>query len=245
MGTHAVISPLIELGEEAAVRCHEVSFKMKKKMILDQISFEIPKGSITGLLGPNGAGKSSLLRMIAGLSSQDSGTVQVFGQPAGEKMLGKLSLLPDRGSLPGWLTAEQWLSFAAGIYPDWNEQSAKQLIERLKINLDTSISAMSRGEEARLQLLTCLSRTAPLIILDEPFTGVDLISREQIASTVVAEMGDGERTFLIATHDIREMEMLFDRLVLIGDGQIKSVEDVEQLRQHGKSVESCYREVFA
>lgn len=60
MGTHAVISPLIELGEEAAVRCHEVSFKMKKKMILDQVSFEIPKGSITGLLGPNGAGKSSV-----------------------------------------------------------------------------------------------------------------------------------------------------------------------------------------
>lgn len=232
-------------SESHAVVCREVCLKVKKKQILDRVSFEIPRGSITGLLGPNGAGKSSLLRIIAGLSAPDSGTVHIFDQLAGEKVLGKLSLLPDRGSLPGWLTAGKWLSFARDIYPDWNGVQAVQLIETLKINLETRISDMSRGEEARLQLLTCLARTAPLVILDEPFTGVDLISREQISSTVVRELADGERTFLIATHDIREMEMLFDRLVLINDGQIQSVADVEQLRQSGKSVESHYREVFA
>lgn len=231
--------------EGNAVTCREVSLKVKKKQILEHVSFEVPRGTITGLLGPNGAGKSSLLRMIAGLSTPDFGTVHVFDQPAGVAVLGQLSLLPDRGSLPGWLTAGQWLSFAGSIYPDWNDENAGHLTETLKINLETRISVMSRGEEARLQLLTCLARTAPLVILDEPFTGVDLISREQISSTVVRELADGERTFLIATHDIREMEMLFDRLVLISDGKIQSVVDVEQLRQSGKSVESHYREVFA
>lgn len=232
-------------SEGNAITCREVCLKVKKKQILDCVSFEIRKGTITGLLGPNGAGKSSLLRMIAGLSAPDSGKILVFDQIAGEKVLGKLSLLPDRGSLPGWLTAGKWLSFASSIYPDWSNDHAGRLIESLKINLETRISVMSRGEETRLQLLTCLARTAPLIILDEPFTGVDLISREQISSTVVRELADGERTFLIATHDIREMEMLFDRLVLMKDGQIQSVTDVEQLRQSGKSVESHYREVFA
>ena len=96
-----------------------------------------------------------------------------------------------------------------------------------------------------MQLLTCLSRKAPLVILDEPFTGVDMISREQIASTVVSALADGERTFLIATHDIREMEMLFDHLILLGEGQIKAVSDTYALRQQGKSVEGFYREVFA
>ncbi|MFC5471367.1 ABC transporter ATP-binding protein [Cohnella suwonensis] len=228
-----------------AIHCREVCLQVKKKKILDQVSFEVPRGSITGLLGPNGAGKSSLLRMIAGLSAPDSGSVHIFDQPAGEAMLSKLSLLPDRGSLPGWLTAGKWLAFARSIYPDWNDASAEQLVESLKISLDSRISVMSRGEEARLQLLTCLARTAPLVILDEPFTGVDMISREQISSTVVSELADGERTFLIATHDIREMEMLFDRLILIKDGQIQSVANVEQLRSSGKSVESHYREVFA
>ncbi|BBI35419.1 ABC transporter ATP-binding protein [Cohnella abietis] len=232
-------------GKDNAIDCRDVCLKAKKKKILDQVSFGVPRGSITGLLGPNGAGKSSLLRMIAGLSTPDSGSIHVLGEPAGEAVLGKLSLLPDRGNLPGWLTAGKWLSFAQSLYPDWNDTRAEQLIVSLKINLESRISVMSRGEEARLQLLTCLARSAPLVILDEPFTGVDMISREQISSTVVSELADGERTFLIATHDIREMELLFDRLVLIKDGQVQSVADVEQLRRAGKSVESHYREVFA
>lgn len=228
-----------------AVQCEALSFHVKKKTILDDVSFQIPQGSITGLLGPNGAGKSSLLRILAGLTRPDSGTAHIFGKPAGVEQLGLLSLLPDRGQLPGWLTVEQWLYYAGGIYPDWDDSRASQLLEQLKVRQGAMISALSRGEEARLQLLTCLSRQAPLIILDEPFTGVDLISREVIASTVVGELADGVRTFLIATHDIREMELLFDRLILIGGGRIHGIEDVNQLRESGKSVESRYREVFA
>lgn len=230
---------------DIAIACHHVDLKLRKKVILDDISFEIKRGSIAGLLGPNGAGKSSLLRMIAGLTKPDSGTISIFDQPAGEHMLHKLALLPDRGQLPNWLTAGEWLAFARDIYPDWDEAYAQELIKRLNIDVTSRIAAMSRGEEARLQLLTCLARQSPLVILDEPFTGVDMISREQIAATVVGDLADGERTFLIATHDIREMETLFDQLVLIGDGRIKSIDDVEALRQSGKSVESRYREVFA
>lgn len=228
-----------------AVECNNLKLKVKKKIILDGISFQIPQGSLTGLLGPNGAGKSSLLRIISGLTAADSGSAHIFGKPAGVQCLGELSMLPDRSNLPGWLTVREWLGFAGGIYPDWDEAKAQELLRELSVSPESQISAMSRGEEARLQLLTCLSRQAPLVILDEPFTGVDLISRERIASAVVGELADGARTFLIATHDIREMELLFDRLILIGEGRVQSIEDVELLRQSGKSVESRYREVFA
>lgn len=228
-----------------AVICQDVCMKIKKKDILNKVSFQIPTGSITGLLGPNGAGKSSIIRLISGLNEADSGEIEIFGEPAGVSRLSQMALLPDRGKLPGWLLAEQWLLFAKGIYPDWNEEYAQALIEKLKINTDTRISAMSRGEESRLQLLTCLSRKSPLIILDEPFTGVDMISREHIASTVVSDLADGERTFIIATHDIREMEALFDRLVLLNDGKVQAVDEVDELRRNGKSVESRYREVFS
>ncbi|MFF2911044.1 ABC transporter ATP-binding protein [Paenibacillus sp. NPDC057934] len=229
----------------AAVQCQNLTLHARKKTILDDVSFHIPQGSITGLLGPNGAGKSTLLRLITGLATPDSGSVKIFGESAGVERLGQLSLLPDRSSLPGWLTVGRWLHFAEGIYPDWDNVKAEQLMGQLSVKRESRISTLSRGEEARLQLLTCLSRKAPLVILDEPFTGVDLISREEIASTVVGEMADGERTFFIATHDIREMELLFDRLILIGNGRIQGVEDVEQLRKSGQSVESRYREVFA
>lgn len=230
---------------DIAISCQNIHLKIKKKQILSEVTFNVPKGSITGLLGPNGAGKSSLLRMIAGLTEPTEGTIELFGERTGVAMLGKLSLLPDRGNLPSWLSAGEWLAFARDIYPDWDDEYGLALVERLQINMDTQIGAMSRGEEARLQLLTCLARTSPLVILDEPFTGVDMISREQIASTVVGDLADGERTFLIATHDIREMETLFDHLVLIGEGRIQSIDAVDELRRAGKSVESRYREVFA
>lgn len=229
----------------AVVECRHLRFEVNHRTILDDISFRLPQGSITGLLGPNGAGKSSLLRIIAGLTPAESGSVLINGRPAGVERLGELSMLPDRGSLPGWLTAHEWLGFASGIYPDWDTDKAAELLFSLSVNPDSLIATMSRGEEARLQLLTCLSRRATLIILDEPFTGVDLISREVIASAVVGDMADGTRTFLIATHDIREMELLFDRLILLGGGRIQGLETVEQLRSSGKSVESRYREVFA
>ncbi|MBB6632726.1 ATP-binding cassette domain-containing protein [Cohnella thailandensis] len=229
----------------SAVRCEEVQVAIKRKPILSRVSFEIPVGSLTGLLGPNGAGKSTLMRLLTGLLEPDDGVVELFGRPAGWERLGELSFLPDRGQLPAHLTAGEWLNLASGIYPDWNKGREAELARELGVYREKKIGTMSRGEEARLQLLTCLSREAPLIILDEPFAGVDMISRERISSAVVSEMADGERTFLIATHDIREMEQLFDRIVLIGGGTIQGEFDVETLRMSGRSVESCYREVFS
>ncbi|WP_019119412.1 ABC transporter ATP-binding protein [Brevibacillus massiliensis] len=237
----------MNIGAKAkqAIDCRQVSLRRGKKEILREVTFTVGHGQIAGLLGPNGAGKSTLLRILTGLLEPTSGEVRLFGQPAGISSLRQLAFLPDRESLPHWLSAADWLFFSEGIYPDWDPQKAAYLTDRLSIKLGTRISDLSRGEEARLQLLTCLARKAPLVILDEPFTGVDLISREQIASTIISDLADGERTFLIATHDIREMENLFDRLILIGGGQIQAVDDVEELRTAGKSVESRYREVFS
>ncbi|TBL79594.1 ABC transporter ATP-binding protein [Paenibacillus thalictri] len=219
--------------------------KLRKKEILQNVTFSVKQGSIAGLLGPNGAGKSTLLKICSGLAEPTSGSVRIFGEPAGVPTLGKMAFLPDRGKLPGWLTAGEWLGFASQLYPDWDEARAERLVDDLRIQLGSPIGTLSRGEEMRLQLASCLARTSPLIVLDEPFTGVDMISREQIASSVVAELADGERTFLIATHDIREMEQLFDTLIFLGGGRVQAVDDVDSLREYGKSVESRYRDVFS
>jgi len=232
-------------ANEIAIECRSVTLNHKKTTILNNVTCSVRKGRLTGLLGPNGAGKSSLFRILSGLVRPDAGTVSIFGQPAGPEQLLHMALLPDRSSLPGWLTTEEWLSLAEELYPDWDSKAASELQDSLGVKRESRISSLSRGEEARLQLLTCLARKAPLVILDEPFTGVDLLSRERIASTVVGAMMGGDRTFLIATHDIREMENLFDDLLLIEQGAIVGTNDVERLREQGHSVESWYREVFA
>ena len=234
-----------DLANAPAISCERVSMTIRKKSILENVSFRVESGQIAGLLGPNGAGKSTLFRILTGLTPLKTGTVKLFGQTAGVDTLSKVAFLPDRGKLPTWLSGDEWISYAQRIYPDWDRDRAEELITALKVPLSTRISALSRGEEARLQLLTCLARSAPLVVLDEPFAGVDLVSREQIATNVVASLADGNRTFLIATHDIRELEELFDRVVFIDRGKILGVDDAEALRISGRSVETRYREVFS
>lgn len=234
-----------ENANAPVIDCRQVSVTMGKTKVLQDVTFTLGKGRIAGLLGPNGAGKSTLLKVCSGILEPSAGRVSIFGEKAGVATLGSMAVLPDRGKLPGWLTSGEWLQYAGAIYPDWDYRYAEQLTESLKLNLTLRISSLSRGEEARLQLLSCLARKSPLIILDEPFTGVDMISREQIASTVVGDLADGERTFLIATHDIREMEHLFDTLILIDNGRIRATDDVDALREQGLSVESRYRDVFS
>lgn len=228
-----------------AIQCSDVSVRIGRKQILDAISFSIDAGQIAGLLGPNGAGKSTLLSLISGIAPVTHGEIRVFGERAGVSTLRKTAYLPDRGKLPNWLCVYEWIEFAANLYLDWDAERAETLIDALRVKQDAKMSALSRGEEARLQLLTCLARSVPLVILDEPFVGVDLTSRERIAETVVREMANDARTFLIATHDIREMQQLFDRIVLIDEGRIQSVDEVESLQMRGLSVERRYREVFS
>lgn len=232
-------------ADRPAVVCRGVFMKIRNREILRDVSFRVDQGQIVGLLGPNGAGKSTLLRLVAGLTPPTAGTVELFGEPAGVSTLRYLAFLPDRGKLPGWVTVGEWLRLARDIYPDWVPDRAEELAEFLKIRRTAPMSALSRGEEARVQLLTCLARRSPLVVLDEPFAGVDMMSREQIAASVIADFAGGSRTFLIATHDIREMENLFNQIILIGEGRIRGVEDVEALRAGGRSVESRYREVFS
>ncbi|WP_051663538.1 ATP-binding cassette domain-containing protein [Alicyclobacillus macrosporangiidus] len=231
-------------ASEAAVVCRNIQFCAGTKEILSGVSLTVQPGEIAGVLGPNGAGKSTLFRIISGIVPPDAGWVRLFGRPAGVGTLSDTALLPDRSKLPGWLTVREWLGFAARLYPDWDSDRAVELVDSLEVPLEASISALSRGQDARLQMLTCLARRARVVLLDEPFAGVDLVSRERIATSVVRELASGERAFLIATHDVRELEQLFDRIVFLDQGRVISEESVEALRARGVSVEQRYREVF-
>jgi ABC-2 type transport system ATP-binding protein len=228
----------------AAVWCRDVTVRIGRRTILNRVTCQVQPGEIAGLLGPNGAGKSTLFRVMAGLLRPVEGEVRLFGQPAGVESLADTALLPDRGRLPDWLTPGEWIEYAERLFPDWDMDRAKDLHERLEVPLGTPIRNLSRGQEARLGLLTCLARRARVVLLDEPFAGVDLVSRERISDTVVRELAGGDRAFVIATHDIRELESLFDRVILLGGGRVVEEALVEDLRRRGSAVEQRYREVF-
>lgn len=229
----------------AAVECDDVCMTSGGRPILRGVTFRVEKGEMVGVLGPNGAGKTTLFRAIAGIGLPDRGRIRVFGEPPSWRTLVHTALMPERGHLPKWLTAADWLTHARRLYPDWDERAEKRLADELEIRLDGWISKLSRGEAVRLALVTCLARRAPLVLLDEPFTGIDLVSREAIASAIVRECSGAGRTVLVATHDVREFESLFDRVLFIGQGRLVADESADSIRARGQSVAARYREVFA
>lgn len=227
-----------------AVETRNVSKKYGSKRAIDNLTVSFPKGQITGLLGHNGAGKSTLFKMIVGLVRANSGDITVFGNAPSWRHNANIAYLPDRARWYGYQTVHQALAYANSIFPLFNLQRAREMAQFMSLDPGQKISDMSKGEEARLLLILCLARDAELVLLDEPFSGIDLISREKIVNAIIDSMIDRQQTIIISTHEIHEAESLFDHVVLLDQGRVVLAEDAESLRAEKGSIESVYRSVF-
>jgi ABC-2 type transport system ATP-binding protein len=216
-----------------------------RRRALDEFSVAIPEGSVTAILGPNGAGKSTLMRMIAGMTVPDKGTLTVFGRRPGWELNRMIAYLPDRARWYGGHTVAEALEWGERLLPGFNRERARQLANDFRLDPDMEVEGMSKGQEARLMLALCLARDVPLLVLDEPFSGIDLISREQIVLSLIDTFGERKQTVLISTHEIAETESLFDYAVFIRDGQAVLCGEAEELRTKRGSLRDVYRQLFA
>jgi ABC-2 type transport system ATP-binding protein len=226
------------------VEASNVSKKYGTKAAIDNLTVSFPEGQITGLLGHNGAGKSTLFKMIVGLTRAQSGVIKVFGNEPSWKNNDKIAYLPDRARWYGYQTVEQAFVYANSIFPFFNMERAQEMAQFMSLDPDQKISSMSKGQEARLLLILCLARDVQLVLLDEPFSGIDLISREKIVNGIIDSMINRQQTIIISTHEIHEAESLFDHVVLLDQGRVVMAEDAEKLRAEKGSIESVYRSVF-
>jgi ABC-2 type transport system ATP-binding protein len=219
---------------ELAVQLSGVTKSYGAKRALDALTLEIPRGQVVGILGPNGAGKSTLFRILTGLTRPDEGTVRIFGEAPGWRTNRLVAYLPDRARWYADHTAEQALRWAETFLPGFDPAAARRLAEFMKLDLRIRAGDMSRGQEARLMLLLCLARRVPLLILDEPFTGIDAPSRARIIESLVTHIGEDGPTVLISTHELHEAEPLFDHAVFLVDGRVALAGSAEELRRkHG------------
>jgi len=216
----------------------------KKKPALDHLTVASPKRQITGLLGPNGAGKSTLLKMLVGLVHPDEGTISVFGQNPGWRNNGEIAYLPDRGRWYELQTVAEALKYAHVIFPAFDLELAKKMAESMDLDPAAQIRTLSRGLEARLNLILCLARRVKLVLLDEPFSGIDLVSRDKITRNIIDSMLDLPKTIVLCTHEIHEAESIFDHVIFIDQGREVLAGNAEQLRAEKGSIESVYRGLF-
>jgi ABC-2 type transport system ATP-binding protein len=214
--------------------------------VLKDVSFTAEKGRITCLIGENGAGKSTVLKAIMGLIPSDGGRILIDGRAlAGRDLYTAAAFIPDRLAMPGGMRLKDALSFMQTFYPNWNARRAEELMAFFRLDPAAKIGDLSKGTAAKFNLVLGFALDVSYVLMDEPFAGIDLFSREQIAKVFANDLIE-ERGVLMTTHEIGELEHLVDKAVLLKDGVIVRGLDCEQLRlTEGKSVIDVMREVYA
>ncbi len=209
---------------------------------VSELSLELNPGQAIGLLGLNGSGKSTTLKLLAGMLFPTQGSVEVLGQNPREAR-GQIAYLSDADNLYPWMLPADAERFMLGLYPDFNPKRYAELIGFLEVPTQ-AYRSMSRGQKARLRLAMALARDAKLYLLDEPLSGIDLISRDRILKSLVREWRE-DACVVLSTHEVAEAEGIFDRVVLLKAGRVALDAAAEDLRMQGKSVREAFIEVLA
>lgn len=215
-----------------------------RKEILKDVNLNIPKGKIVGLLGPNGSGKSTMIKLINGLLTQNSGEILIDGLRPSKETKKVVSYLPERTYLNDWMKVNDMLKFFQDFYSDFDIEKAEQMLKSLDIDKNEKLKTMSKGTKEKVQLILVMSRKAKLYILDEPIGGVDPAARSYILKTIMTNYLE-DSTLLIATHLISEIENICDEVIFISKGNIVLQGNVDEIREEkGKSIDALFREEF-
>lgn len=211
---------------------------------LDQVNLQFGPGKVIGLFGPNGAGKSTTMKMIAGLNQPDKGHILVDGLNPRQSR-DKVAFLPEIDHLYGWWTLKQAAGFIRSFYSDWDQENYLQLLDSLNLQEDMKIGKISKGQRAKCKLLLTVSRHASYLLLDEPLSGIDLLTREMIIDTLSRDIRSSEQTIIISTHEIDDVENLVDEVFFIDQGRIIVSGATEDLKiTRGMSLVEIMKEAF-
>jgi len=228
----------------ALLECKGLTKRFGSSKALDQIDLTIEPGRIVGLLGPNGSGKTTLIKLANGLLRPTKGGIFIDGHKPGVETKKIVSYLPDRITLPEWMSTEDLQNYYADFFADFRRDAAKRMLEELAIDTKKPLRTLSKGTKEKVQLVLTMGRAAKLYLLDEPIGGVDPATRDYIIRTIIGNY-EPEASVVISTHLIADVEKVLDDVIFLKEGSVNLVSDAEQLRaSYGKSVDEVFREVF-
>ncbi|MEE6451291.1 ABC transporter ATP-binding protein [Gottfriedia acidiceleris] len=226
------------------IQVKNVSKKYGRKNVLRDISFTANKGEITCLIGINGVGKSTTMKAIMGITPIDRGEIVIDDKKMNHTMYENITFIPDTLTMLPSFTVGEAMQFMKDFYVNWNPERAKELLGFFRLKEDEKLGELSKGNAAKANLLFGLGLDVDYVLMDEPFSGIDMFSREQIAKVFTSHLIE-DRGVIITTHEIGDIEHLIDKVVLLDNGEILKEFYTEEIRlEEGKSVMDVMREVY-
>jgi ABC-2 type transport system ATP-binding protein len=206
----------------AVITANGLSKRYKSSLALDNVSFQIAPGRIVGLIGPNGAGKTTALKSILGLTDF-TGELNVLGfdpRKQRDKLMGEVCFIADVAVLPRWIRVREVVDFVANVHPRFDRKKCEAFLARTKLTPDQRVRQMSKGMIVQLHLALVMAIDARLLILDEPTLGLDILYRKQFYQNLLEDYFDENKTIIVTTHQVEEVEHILTDLMFIRDGRI-------------------------
>jgi ABC-2 type transport system ATP-binding protein len=212
--------------------------RFRSVRVLDHLNLTVPQGSVFGLAGPNGAGKTTTIKILMNILRPNSGQATVLGvdsRALGPETLANIGYVSENQELPEWMTVKYLLAYLKPFYPSWDDQRAAQLIRQFDLPLDRQLRHLSRGMRMKAALAASLAYRPPLLIMDEPFSGLDPLVREELIEGLLESAG--ETTILISSHDLAEIESFASHIGYLDRGRLQLSEEMTSLTARFREVE--------
>lgn len=230
---------------EKAIEVKNIEKLFRRKTVLKDLNFSVPKGIVYGLLGRNGAGKTTTIRILLGLLFPDRGQTQVLGfnsQKDGEKIRQKIGYVAEGQQLYQWMTIKEILWFNSRFYKNWDSEYAASLIKRFELDPKEKIKNLSRGMLSKLSLTLAMGHRPELLLLDEATAGLDAIVRREFLGSIVELVENEGHSVLISSHLLSDMERVVDQIAILQDAHITISANLEDIKNSYRKVKLSFND---
>ena len=220
------------------IRCHDLTKHFRGVRAVSHLNLDVPKGAIFGLIGPNGAGKTTALKTMMNILRSDGGKAEIFGvdsrrlSPAEFARIGYIS---ENQALPDTMTVDYFLAYLEPFYPTWDRALAQELVRQFGLPGQRKLSQLSRGMWMKAAFVASLAYRPALLVLDEPFSGLDPLVREELIQGLLA--GAEETTILVSSHDLSEIESFASHIGFMNEGHLLFSEEMSSLTERFREIE--------
>ncbi len=220
------------------LRADRLTKRFRNTEAVNELTFEVPEGSVYAFVGPNGAGKTTTIKLLMNMVRPTSGASALLGVDSsrlGPNEFRRVGYVSENQELPSWMTVGYFLNYCKGFYPNWDDSLADSLVRQFQLPLDRKLRHLSRGMKMKAALASSLAYRPPLVILDEPFSGLDALVRDELIESIVERAE--EMTIFLSSHDLAEIESFSSHIGYLDNGHLQFSEELTTLASRVREIE--------